>query len=83
MLFTGFFFLPIVYLSSIHLSTFFCTHLEILIDVSTYFSMTLLLVDIFSQWYNDSFLTIPALFAEPSMSDGPSIILNLPSSKMF
>ena len=65
MLFTGFFFLPIVYLSSIHLSTFFCTHLEILIDVSTYFSMTLLLVDFFSHLYNDSFLTIPALFAEP------------------
>ena len=64
MLFTGFSVLSIVYLPSIHLSFFF-THLEILIDVSTYFSMTLLLVDFFSHLYIDSFLTIPALFAEP------------------
>ena len=76
MLFTGFSVLSIVYLPSIHLSFFF-THLEILIDVSTYFAMTLLLVDFFSHLYIDSFLTIPALFAEPFVWTPPCLMDHL------
>ena len=76
MLFTGFFFF-IYRLFTFHSFVFFFTHLEILIDVSTYFSMTLLLVDFFSHLYIDSFLIIPALFTEPFVWTPPCLMDHL------